>query len=83
MTARLVNDIAEVIREIDGDNRKPIQELSAQLATRLVTFYGDDVLYAEDVVAFVERTNPDKTMGAGALAELIVAEFDLDEADRA
>ena len=82
MTARLVNDLAEVIREIDPDNQRPVQELSAQLATRLVAFYGADELYAEDVVAFVERTDPDKQMSASHLAELIVAEFDLDGADR-
>jgi hypothetical protein len=79
MSTRLVNDIAEVIREIDGDNKMAVQELSAALSNRFVTYYGHDVLFASDVVEFVERTNPDKRLGAGRLAELIVAEFDLDK----
>jgi hypothetical protein len=82
MTARVVTDIAEVIREIDPDNRLPLAELSATLTNRLIAFYGDADLFAADIVAFVERTNPDKRLGAGALAELIVAEFDLDGATR-
>jgi hypothetical protein len=82
MTARVVTDIAEVIREIDPDNRLPLAELSATLTNRLITFYGDEDLFAADIVAFVERTNWDKQLGAGALAELIVAEFGLDEVAR-
>jgi hypothetical protein len=77
MTARLVNDIAAIIREVDGDNKLSPADLGATLATRLIPFYSD--LYAEDVIAFVERANPDKRMGAGRLAELLVAEFDLDK----
>jgi hypothetical protein len=78
VTTRTVNDIAEVIREIDGDNLLPIQELSATLTNRLIAFYGDEALFAADIVAFVERTNPDKQMGAAALADAIVDEFNLE-----
>ena len=77
MTARTINDIAALIREVDPDNRKNPAALGAVLASRLVAFYGD--LYAADIIAFVARTNPDKQMGAGALAELIVAEFNMDQ----
>jgi hypothetical protein len=79
ITDRTVSNLAEVIREIDGANKMSPTDLGARLASRLIAFYGDDELYAHDVIAFVERTNPDKRLGAGALAELIVAEFDLDE----
>jgi hypothetical protein len=51
--------------------------LGATLASRLCVFYSD--LEVIDVIAFVERANPDKRLGAGSLAELIVAEFDLDK----
>lgn len=77
MNVRLVNDIAEMVREVDGGNRMSASDLGATLASRLCAFYSD--LEAVDVVTFVERINPDKTMGAGALAEQIVAEFDLDK----
>lgn len=77
-----VNDIAAIIREIDGNNQMPLPEFSATLTNRLVAFYGHDALFASEVVEFVERTNPDKRLGAGALAELIVAEFGLDEVAR-
>lgn len=74
---RTVHDLAALIREIDGDNLMSPVDLGATLASRLCVFHGD--LYAVDVIAFVERTNSDKRMGAGKLAELIVAEFDLDK----
>jgi hypothetical protein len=78
-TATVKTEVADVIREVDGSNRMSAVNLGATLASRLCVFYDD--LYAEDVIAFVERTNPDKQLDAGRLAELIVAEFDLDEED--
>jgi len=77
MSARTEIDIADMIREVDGDNRMSPTNLGATLASRLCVFYSD--LEVTDVIEFVERTNPDKQMGAGRLAELIVAEFDLDK----
>ncbi|MEU4558437.1 hypothetical protein AB0F72_08605 [Actinoplanes sp. NPDC023936] len=78
-TARTVNDLAEMIREVDGDNTMPLPYFSATITNRLVALYGHDALFASEVVEFVERTNCDKQLGAGRLAELIVAEFELDE----
>ena len=75
--SRTVNDIADMIREVDGDNRMSSTGLGATLASRLCVFYSD--LEVVDVIAFVDRINPDKQLGAGRLAELIVAEFDLDK----
>ena len=77
MSTHPADTIAAVIREVDGANRLSPADLGATLAGRLIPFYSD--LDAEDVIAFVERANPDKKMGAGRLAELIIAEFDLDE----
>lgn len=79
MISHIVNDLAEFIRRVDGDNKLPAEELSAALANHLIDAFGHERVFASDVVEFVERTNPDKAMGAGQLAELIVAEFQLDE----
>lgn len=77
VTARTVNDIADMIREVDRDNRMTATNLGATLASRLCVFYGD--LEVVDVIDFVVEVNPDKTLGAGRLAGLIVEEFQLDE----
>ncbi|WP_045740802.1 hypothetical protein [Actinoplanes rectilineatus] len=74
----VINDVAGLIREVDGANRMTATGLGAVLAERLVVFYGAAELNVSDVVEFVVRTNPDKQLGAGVLAELIVAEFGLD-----
>lgn len=71
------NHTAAIIREVDGGNKMPAAELGAVLASRLIPFFHD--LYAEDVIGFVERINPGKTMGAGALADAIVDHFHLEE----
>ena len=75
----IVDDIAQHIRIVDGGNRLTPGELGAALANHLVQRCGPFIIFAADVVEFVERTNPDKKLGAGHLAELIVAEFDLDK----
>ncbi len=85
MTTRLVNDIAGFIRRIDGNNRLPARVLGGRIADFVNGLDGlsrDIADLRTQFADFVERTNPDKQMGAGALAELIVAEFDLDGADR-
>lgn len=77
--SNIVNDIAAVIRQMDGDNTMQPRTLGVKVATALSLSRADCFDKAVPIVAFVERTNPDKTLGAGALAELIVAEFDLDK----
>ncbi|WP_033338861.1 hypothetical protein [Catenuloplanes japonicus] len=70
------NDLAEHIRRTDGGNKLTAHELGMEIAVRVVPLRLD--LYGDDVIAFVEATNPDKTMGAGALADAIVDHFGLD-----
>lgn len=78
MTTGIVNDIAQHIRFVDGGNRMPARDVGIEVGRFVET---DGCQGCVDLVAdFVARTNPDKRMGAGALAELIVAEFNLDEA---
>lgn len=73
----LTGGLALHIRRVDGDNTMPARELGAALGRYLDD---DGCKGCVDLVAdFVERTNPDKELGAGALAELIAAEFNLDE----
>ncbi|GAA0494182.1 hypothetical protein Ade02nite_20590 [Paractinoplanes deccanensis] len=70
VTDLAIHDLVNLIRDVDGDNSLSSYELGLELYYRLgVT----------GVVGFVERTNPDKRLGAGQLAELIVAEFNLDK----
>ena len=75
----IIDDIAQQIRIVDGGNTMTARDLGIAIAPSVTTGLAD--LECDDVVAFVERTNPDKAMGAGQLAELIVAEFDLDKED--
>lgn len=80
---QLVDQIAQHIRFVDGGNKLDAYDLGDRIASYL---YNDLELISTEsqaikIESFVARTNPDKTMGAGALAELIVAEFDLDEVD--
>jgi hypothetical protein len=72
------NDIAGLIRDYDADN--------TMTATLLGKCLGRDLgdggfvdLYADDIIRFVERVNPDKTMSVGALADAVVDHFKLDE----
>lgn len=60
--------LAAYIRAVDGDNRMPIEEL----AERVSVWYGSP----DGLVDFVCRVNRDKTMGAAALADAVVDEFD-------
>jgi hypothetical protein len=69
------NEIAEHIRRADGGNRLTARELGERLAMR------EDL--GQRVVEFVEAANPDKTMGAGALADAIVDRFGLDPEEAA
>ncbi len=79
MTVSITDQIAQHIRIVDGGNKMPARDLGREIALYL-GHKPNGVRYdSADLVGFVERTNPDKTMGAGALAELIVAEFNLDE----
>lgn len=77
MTTTIADQIAQHIRAVDGDNTMPARDLGTALGRHVVT---DDCQGRIDQFAdFVARTNPDKQLDAGALAELIVAEFNLDE----
>lgn len=72
--------IAHHIRDVDGGNQLTARELGSRLASRL---HGDGhFVSTADLVPFVERTNPDKRLDADRLAELIVAEFQLDKVSR-
>lgn len=78
MTALLVDDLAQFIRREDGRCCRPpyvVGDLVADFLDERGIHEARRLALAE----FVERTNPDKRMGAGRLAELIVAEFRLDE----
>jgi hypothetical protein len=82
MNVPLIDEIAAHIRRVDGSNKMPARVVGTRIANFLdgVTDGSEETqIRIED---FVERTNLDKTVGAGALAELIVAEFRLDEAAR-
>ena len=78
-TARTVSDIAEMIREIDGDNTKDVYELAWQIQERLDVARVPNEPLGADLVLFMARTNPDKALTPDRLAELIVAEFELDK----
>lgn len=68
--------IAGLIQHRDGDNRLSAHDLGAAIADWLAETV--DFRRGTELVAFVERTNPRKDVGAGALAERIVAQFELD-----
>jgi hypothetical protein len=72
-----VQALAGLIRQVDGDNTLSATDLGHELAGKFPPFFANQ--HGAALVAFVERTNPDKTLGAGQLAELILAEFDLDK----
>lgn len=79
-TARAVSDIAGVIREIDGDNTLTARVLGEAIDTFLRS-QGLVVDQANQyaVEDFVARKNLNKMLTSDRLAELIVAEFDLDK----
>lgn len=74
----IVDDIAQLIRIVDGANRLK----NETLAVEIEDFLHDRNIYAVErkpLANLLIRTNPDKTMDAGQMAELIVAEFGLDK----
>jgi hypothetical protein len=77
MTASVTDAMAGIIRQVDGNNTLSATELGRAITAKFPPFFGNQ--HGADLIALVERTNPDKAMGAGRLAELIVAEFDLDK----
>ncbi len=78
-TTRIVNDLAAIIREADGNNRLRPEPLAMSIEDGLQDL---DIYTVEwkPLAAFIARTNPDKTLSVRALAELIVAEFNLGDA---
>lgn len=78
MTTNIIDQIAQHIRIVDGGNKLPARDLGEKIGNYLDD---DGCKGCVDLVAdFVARINPDKRMGAGALAEVIAAEFGLDVA---
>lgn len=69
-------DLAAVIRKVDGDNKLSAHYLGVGIAAQLLSRYSD--LYGEDVIRFVERVNPAKTMCVCELSNAIVDHFDLE-----
>jgi len=76
----LVDEIAQIIRVADGNNRAKPETLAMAIEDGLQ----DLDIYTvgwKPLAEFLQRSNPDKQIGAGRLAELIVAEFRLGEED--
>jgi hypothetical protein len=78
VTTNIRNDLAEMIREVDGGNSLDPTSLGIKLFARLFAGAYDSKRF-DDFLAFVARINPDKTMAASALADAIVDEFNLDQ----
>jgi hypothetical protein len=74
-----IRDLAALIRDVDGDNTLAPRILGVKIATALSLHHAGCFDKAVTIVEFVERTNPDKRMDAGRLAELIITEFELDK----
>jgi hypothetical protein len=68
---QLIDEIAAIIRRVDGNNQMPPGDLGIEIARQLNARGGILVVAAQfrDIVAL---TNPNKTLGAGRLAERIV-----------
>jgi hypothetical protein len=79
MNARIVNDIAALIREIDPDNMLIPSDLGTDLAPHLGR-YGLDSAQRRRAARFIAQAIPDRDWVAVDLAELIVAEFNLRDA---
>ncbi len=80
MPHNVIAAMAGLIRQVDGDNRLSPTELGEAIVAKMPPSFQDN--RGRDMADYISWINPDKQMGAGRLAELIVAEFDLDEADR-
>lgn len=76
----LVAEIAHHICVVDGENKLDPHKLGNEIAGFLID---RGLIVTEDdeiaVTNFAADANPDKKVGAGRMAELIVAEFGLDE----
>jgi hypothetical protein len=79
----IIDEIAQHIRIVDGNNAMDPHKLGNEIAGFLIS---RGLIVTEDdeiaVTNFAADYNHDKTMGAGRLAELIVAEFDLNKESR-
>ncbi len=71
------DEIAASIRRVDGSNTLEPKTLAAFITDTIVKC-GHDV-HEHRVVDIVERVNPGKTMGASALADMIVGDLGLDD----
>lgn len=77
MNVPLIDDIAAHIRRVDGDNKLDSNILGQRIAEQ---FLPEADRRVGDLAGYVGFINADKSMGAGALAEAVVAEFELTEA---
>jgi hypothetical protein len=76
-------DLAHHILNVDPDNTMAATELGYEIALTLNTRRTHPHrVDSADLIGFVKRINSDKTLGAGALADAIVDEFNLDEETR-
>ena len=80
MTHNVIDALAGIIRQVDGNNQLSPTDLGKAIVAKMPPFIQNT--HGLGMISFVERINPNKTMSAGLLAELIVAEFGLDKVTR-
>jgi hypothetical protein len=78
VTTNIRNDIAELIQRVDGRNRLKPKTLAAEIEDGLQDL-GVYTVEWKPLADLIARVNPDKTMGAAAMADAIVDEFNLDQ----
>lgn len=77
----IVNVIAGIIREVDGDNTMEPRRLGARIALTSrhgFNAHGTRGLDVDEFGDIVARENADKQLGAWDLAQVLVDEMDLD-----
>lgn len=79
MTTNIRNDIAQYIRTTDGGNRLDPSTLGVAIEDFLQQDHDNYTVEARALADLIQRINPNKRMGAGALADAIVDHFKLDE----
>lgn len=71
------NQIAATIRRMDGNNNAPARKLAFAIAADLTEDGLVEFIDEYEVIEVIERRNPDKTMGAAALADAIADDLNL------
>lgn len=72
------NTIAATIRRVDGNNNADARTVAFAIADQLTGEALVEFIDEYEVIAVIEKRNPDKTMGAAALADAIVDDLNLD-----